>query len=189
MPKLTKDDWVSAGMGILKTKGYAELSIVRISNYLGVTRGSFYHHFTSLNEFIDALVENWEERIVNHGFEQTLVDHEQPEQEFRNLISYVTQLNDKYDLVFRQWAPSNTHVKGHMERLDKKRLNKLVELMQRLSSNKDDGEKLAHIAYYAYIGSLHTFPYRNADQQRAAANDMLDVILGYLKNREPKPKA
>ena len=182
MSVLTKENWVAAGLEILKLKGYAELSIVRLSNQLGVTRGSFYHHFKSLNHFIDAMIDSWEERIVNKGFEQTLTDEKHPEIEFKNLISYVTQLHDKYDLVFRQWAPSNPHVKKHMERLDKKRMGRLVELMQRLSNDKAEGEKLAKIAFYAYIGSLHTFPYLNAAQQKKAAVDMLEVILGYLEN-------
>lgn len=186
MPVLSKENWVSAGLDILKVKGYSELSIVRLSNQLGVTRGSFYHHFKSLNQFIDAMIESWEERVVNKGFQQTLIHESDPEKEFKNLINYVSQLHDKYDLVFRQWAAANAHVKRHMERLDKKRLSRLVELLQRLSNDQTEAEKLARIAYYAYIGSLHTFPYLSANEQKKAANDMLDVMLGYLHNKKTK---
>lgn len=180
MATVTKDQWIEKGLETLRVKGYSELSIVKLAKKLGVTRGSFYYHFKSLNELIDAMIANWEEVIVNQGFEKTLTNTADPESEFKNLIDYVTQLSDRLDLVFRQWAPSNEHVKAHMERLDIKRLGRLTELFQRLAKDEEKGRILAKLAYYAYIGNLHTYPNSSAHAQHQAAHDMLEVILGYL---------
>jgi len=139
MAVLSKEEWVVAGLQILKDKGSSELSIVKLSQSLGVTRGAFYYHFKSLNELIDALVEAWEERVVNKGFEQTLTNSTDPSQEVKNLINYVTQLTDRLDLVFRQWAPHNDRVRKHMERLDKKRLKTLSGLFSRLAGDEVKG--------------------------------------------------
>ena len=182
MATLTKEIWIDNGLEILKEQGFNELSIVKLANKLNVTRGSFYHHFKSLNDLIDCMIANWEERIVTQGFEKTLINHSEPEQEFRNLIAYVTQLNDRLDLVFRQWASTNPHVKAHMERLDQKRLSMLIEVFQRLAKDNAEGEKLARMAFYAYIGSLHTFPYPSAHAQKTSAFELLEVILVYLKS-------
>lgn len=181
MPALNAQDWINTGLQVLNTQGYSEMSIVKLSAKLGVTRGSFYHHFKSFDVYIDELIANWEERIVNQGFDQTLTTPADPQQEFKNLITYVTSLSDKLDLVFRQWAPSNAHVKGHMERLDKKRLSRLEDVFVRLSKDETEGKMLAQISFYAYIGSLHTYPYPSAKKQAEAATNLLTVIQGYLK--------
>jgi len=177
---LTKDQWAEAGLQRLKEKGSQELSIVKLSQHLGVTRGSFYYHFKSLNDLIDAMISEWEERVVNKGFKQVLTDSSNPKQEVQNLIEYVTHLSDRLDLVFRQWAPSNAHVKQHMERLDQKRLKTLEELLQRLTKDKKKGILLSRIAYFGYIGSLHTYPILSAKQQREIALELLEMIMSYL---------
>jgi AcrR family transcriptional regulator len=184
MASVSKEQWIEQGLETLRTKGYSELSIVKLAKKLGVTRGSFYYHFSSLNELIDEMIANWEEVVVNQGFDKTFNNNKDPISEFNNLIDYVTQLSDRLDLVFRQWAPSNAHVRSHMERLDKKRLERLTELFQRLAEDDHKGKVLAQLAFNAYIGNLHTYPASNSQQQYQAAHDLLDVIKGYLMNED-----
>jgi AcrR family transcriptional regulator len=182
MATLTKEQWAQAGLGYLKEKGSSDLSIVKLSQKLGVTRGSFYYHFKGLNDLIDAMVATWEENVINKGFQQTLVDSKDPKQEVKNLIEYVTHLTDRLDLVFRQWAPTNSHVKKHMERLDTKRLKTLEGLFQRLAQNKKKGSVLSRIAFFGYIGCLHSYPVPSAQQQRESALEVLEMIMSYLEN-------
>lgn len=184
MPVLTREGWVQAGLKILKSKGHEHLSILRVSDYLGVTRGSFYHHFKSLNEYVDAMIQNWEARIVDQGFAQILLNQDDPQEDFQNLIAYISMLSDTYDLMFRQWAASNAHVREHMERLDRKRLKEIVGILERLSRDRAEAEKLGRLTFFAYMGSLHTFPHLSPQEQADAAQDMLDVILRYLNARE-----
>jgi len=180
MATLTAEQWAEAGLAFLKEKGSNELSIVKLSQKLGVTRGSFYYHFKSLNDLIDAMIAAWEEKVINKGFEQTLINSGDPKQEVKNLIEYVTHLTDRLDLVFRQWAPSNDHVKEHMARLDQKRLNILEGLFQRLANDKNKGTVLSRIAFFGYIGCLHSYPVPTALQQREAALAVLDMMVSYL---------
>lgn len=180
MATVTKEQWVEKGLETLRNQGYAELSIVKLAKSLSVTRGSFYYHFSSLNELVDEMIASWEEVIVTQGFAKTFTNNQDPASEFNNLIDYVTHLSDRLDLVFRQWAPSNEHVRAHMERLDRERLGRLTELFQRLAKDEHKGKILAQLAFNAYIGNLHTYPASNAQQQYQAAQDMLEVINGYL---------
>jgi len=181
MTKLAKEQWVEGGLSILREQGASELSIVKLSQRLSVTRGAFYYHFKSLNDFIDAMIAVWEENIIHKGFEQILTDVSDPRQEVKNLIEYVTHMSDRLDSVFRHWASSNTHVKEHMARLDQQRLSTVEGLFQRLANDKAKGMVLARIAYYGYIGSLHTYPIPSAQQQREHALQMLDLIMAYLE--------
>lgn len=56
MKKLTRDDWIEAGLKTLDLEGYTAISGERLARRLNVTRGSFYHHFRSREDFMRALL-------------------------------------------------------------------------------------------------------------------------------------
>jgi len=188
MAKLSKDQWITEGLLVLKETGATGLSIVKLSQRLNVTRGAFYHHFNSINDLIDEMIAVWEEQIVTQGFAKSLTNSSNPKQEITNLIDYATALTDSLDLVFRKWASSNDHVKKHMERLDQSRLAILEKLFQRLARDKKKGSILARIAFYGYIGTLHTYPVPNAKLQKESALEVLEMIMHYLSVTEAEEK-
>src|ERR1700709_1520704 len=58
-PRLSADDWIQAGYAILAEEGIKALKIDGLCRRLGVTKGSFYWHFTDLNTYRSALVQAW----------------------------------------------------------------------------------------------------------------------------------
>lgn len=59
---LTRDKWLDAAFSAAVKGGFSEIKVLSISQDLGVTRGSFYWHFKSQAELVDALVERWREK-------------------------------------------------------------------------------------------------------------------------------
>jgi AcrR family transcriptional regulator len=59
--RLTVDDWVKAGFGILAQEGITALKIDRLCSRLDVTKGSFYWHFTDIAGHRATLIEAWGE--------------------------------------------------------------------------------------------------------------------------------
>jgi AcrR family transcriptional regulator len=55
--RLSVDDWVQAGFAILAEEGIKALKIDRLCRRLGVTKGSFYWHFTAIAGYRAALVQ------------------------------------------------------------------------------------------------------------------------------------
>ncbi len=53
MTKLNKIAWFEQGFEILKTKGAADLTIENLTTRLNKTKGSFYHHFKSRNNYFE----------------------------------------------------------------------------------------------------------------------------------------
>jgi AcrR family transcriptional regulator len=58
---LSVDDWIQAGFAILAEEGMKALKIDRLCRRLGVTKGSFYWHFTGIAGYRAALVQAWGE--------------------------------------------------------------------------------------------------------------------------------
>ena len=59
--RLSVDDWIQAGFAILAEEGMKALKIDRLCRRLGVTKGSFYWHFTDIAGYRAALVQAWGE--------------------------------------------------------------------------------------------------------------------------------
>jgi AcrR family transcriptional regulator len=59
--RLTMDDWIQAGYAILAEEGIKALKIDGLCSRLGVTKGSFYWHFSDMPGYRGALIEAWGE--------------------------------------------------------------------------------------------------------------------------------
>src|SRR5581483_3274028 len=57
--RLSVDDWVEAALHVMAIDGIAGVKIQRLCEHLGVTKGSFYWHFSDLDSFLDAIAERW----------------------------------------------------------------------------------------------------------------------------------
>ncbi len=55
------DDWIRAGYTILAEEGIKALNIDRLCSHLGVTKGSFYWHFSDMPGYRGALIGAWGE--------------------------------------------------------------------------------------------------------------------------------
>lgn len=176
MSRLSKEDWINAALEYLSEKGSVGISVVKIAERLQVTRGSFYYHFKNLNDMIDEMVQRWEETIIDKGFNEARTQSASADEEVRNLIDFVSRLTDKQDLMFRQWAPHNEHVRQHMERLDQKRLGIMTEVFQRLARNEEKGASFAKIAFYGYIGCLNSYPRPSAKKQKEVALEIFNLF-------------
>ena len=61
-PKLNRDDWLDAAFNAVAEGGFDNVRVLVIADSLGVTRGSFYWHFTDHPALIAALLARWRER-------------------------------------------------------------------------------------------------------------------------------
>ena len=176
MKTLNKRAWIDAALEALSEEGSKSLSIVKLAQKLGVTRGSFYYHFDSLSHLIDAMIARWESEVIDRVFREARALSATAVSEVESLIDLVTQLTDKQDIVFRQWAPHNEQVRLHMERLDQKRLSIMTDLFQRLVGEDVLGASYAKIAFYGYIGCLNSYPRPSSEQQRQMALEILGLF-------------
>jgi AcrR family transcriptional regulator len=56
---LSRASYFLCALGILAEAGPAALTIAELGQRLGVTKGSFYHHFDGRAQFVDALLDHW----------------------------------------------------------------------------------------------------------------------------------
>src|SRR5262249_8469779 len=60
--RLDRHAWIDAAYGVLVREGVEQVLVLPLARRLGVTRGSFYWHFKSRGELLEALVELWQRK-------------------------------------------------------------------------------------------------------------------------------
>jgi AcrR family transcriptional regulator len=57
--RLCAADWLDAGQALLRTRGIAGIKLAALTAHLGVSTGSFYHHFADFEQYLGALAEHY----------------------------------------------------------------------------------------------------------------------------------
>jgi AcrR family transcriptional regulator len=68
--RLSRDDWIDATLDVIADRGLAAVAVEPLAATLGVTQGSFYSHFRSRDELLEASLERWERSHGAVGLEQ-----------------------------------------------------------------------------------------------------------------------
>src|SRR3990167_5754457 len=144
--RVNRDLWISAALDTLSTEGHTALSAERLSRKLGVTRGSFYHHFASMDEFHEAVLLHWQivytDQMLDQGIQQDALT------ELNRLIALTLDLSMELENNINAWAGANARVAELVAKVEQRRLNRLIDLYQRICNDNEKGKRLAKIAYY-----------------------------------------
>lgn len=57
-------DWIQAALEAIEEGGLAAVAVEPLARRLGVTKGSFYHHFADRRALVAATLRAWEQRYV-----------------------------------------------------------------------------------------------------------------------------
>lgn len=156
MARLNKEDWLKKGLQVLSVKGYNNLRLEYLCEQLSVTRGSFYHHFDDIHDYIDKLMEYWESNsdaimagVADSGGE--------PLERLNELQKNVFDISARLEVVVRAWATFNKTVLKYQRRIDKKRIGFISDLYREAGYPEKSADLTARIEYAAYVGvqNLH----------------------------------
>lgn len=156
--RLTRDDWLAGGFDLLRERGAGELTIDSLCQRLGVTKGSFYHHFRNREELSQALLEEWERRLTS-----SLIETSRHGQDFKDRNHRLTQkgqetFDPRLELAIRSWAQQDAEVRAAQERVDRKRIDYLSELFGLIARAESTATDLALIRYAFSVGAQQLQP-------------------------------
>ena len=66
-PTLTASDWAEAALQLVAEAGLGALTVSALASRLGVTKGSFYWHFTGRAQLLSAALARWEQRTTTEA--------------------------------------------------------------------------------------------------------------------------
>src|SRR5215813_2269805 len=101
--RLTPQDWIDFALTMLAHEGFEALKADVLARKLGVSRGSFYWHFTDLGAFHTRVIELWRQRAT----EAIITDlelYEPGEERLEALVRRGFGHNAVLEIRMRAWA-------------------------------------------------------------------------------------
>ncbi len=148
--RLSATDYFDEAMLVLQESGFPALTAAGLCERLGATRGSFYHHFTSFDDFVVKFLDHWEKRYSR----DLIARPESPD--------LWTQIDAQADLAIglphaaeaalRAWATIDPRVAAAAHRVDELRRQGLAASLQRHGIPAPQAEAFAAIAVAALAG-------------------------------------
>jgi AcrR family transcriptional regulator len=168
----TRSDWLEAGLAAVADGGPNGLRIDRLCRRLGVSKGSFHHHFAGAGDFKRALLAAYETLVVealNDAIEQAGAIT--PQASLAGLTGAITSTQGHYrpelEVAMRAWAFSDPEVRAIQERVDRRRLESLEGVWSKILDDPRAVHTAALLPYLVGIGaSLVQPPTRRDELQR-----------------------
>jgi len=150
------------GLAILAESGIRTLTIDSLSARLGLSKGSFYHHFGGMAGYRQALLEYFEER-ENRDFIERANAAPQPagEPRLRHMVADVMAAEGgRPDLenAVRSWASIDPVARAHLDRIDVARVAFLQEQFEAMGLEPQAAAEFARIAHLMSLGAAQTLP-------------------------------
>ncbi|TWH02709.1 TetR family transcriptional regulator [Nocardioides sp. J9] len=154
--RLTADDWAAAALEVLVAEGIAGVDINTVCKHAGVTRGSFYWHFSDLGALHAAMAERWiaETRTV---LEQLAELDQLPARERLHAMTMhlVDDSNWGVERALREWARSEPRVAEMIAEGDSFVFSLVEGALLELRGDAAEARVLAGLLVYAGIGFAH----------------------------------
>lgn len=149
--RLDREDWVAAGLDALEAGGLEAVAVVPLARALGVTRGSFYWHFASRDELLEAVLARWEDE---HSVQTLLAAAAipDPRERLREILGRAVLKPPTYFARLLDAADREPLVAATLERSATARLAALATAYRECGQTAAEARRSALLAYAAYIG-------------------------------------
>ena len=173
---LSKSHYFDAAMELLASGGIGAVTISALCYRLGVTKGSFYHHFDSIKAFQSDLLSYWETDRV----EQLLpfLEAMDPFERLTALKLGAVHINHEAASAIRAWARSDKEAAAFQARVDRASEKLLERFFVEAGIARKRASRLARIGYAILIATQQLE--QPVDRERL--QDVLDEYLRWLES-------
>lgn len=158
----SRERWLHEGLAVLAETGFRGLTIDALSARLGLSKGSFYHHFDGMPGYRRALLDYFEERENRDFIERANAAAEAPgEPRLRQVVADVMAAEGgrpHLENAVRSWASSDPVAREYLDRIDHARVDFFREQFEAMKLAPDAAADFARIAHLMSLGAAQTLP-------------------------------
>jgi len=163
--RLSKAAWVEAAFDVLMATGPDAVAVQPLARRLGTTKGSFYWHFHTRDELLDAALVMWEEQVTDSMIARLEAAGGPAADQVQQLFAAVTTSARPGELRLLnaagqqaagqqagQQSPGQQAVAAAVERVTLRRIAYVARLLRATGLGAAAAERRARLAYAAYLG-------------------------------------
>lgn len=167
MARLRLADWLEMGLAALAETGPEALTIEALCLRAGRSKGSFYHHFETIEAYRLALAEFWRARDTEAIIAATTTARAPEDLEALNRLT--SHLDMRLEQGMRRLGAVDSEVAVIIRAVDRRRIGHLVKLYGETGDFAPEAaELLAQITYAAFVGFQVIAPEMSPDVSQQA---------------------
>lgn len=149
--KVKSEDWIKKGIELFSRGGIDALNVERMAKLLNCTKGSFYHHFKSREDYINQILDYYYKTRKNM-LESMGKLYNSPVEKLSRVLTGVFKNPRGLDFEFqlRQFAETYEKAKTSLNSLERERITYVSVLLK--ECGVENPQFRAEMIYHYYIG-------------------------------------
>lgn len=180
MSQKSQQDWVNGAIAALGDGGIDAVRVEPLAKALGVSKGSFYHHFTNRRALLLALLDQWEQLGTSAIIDEVEAASDEPAGQLAALVHISCTpdaLGDSVETSIRAWAATDEIARGAVARVDQRRLDYVTDLLVSAGLKKSQAKRRAAMFYRVIIGDTTWRMAGGPHHTRADFRDLTALLL------------
>lgn len=179
----SRTKFFEAGLTTLAEFGPDRLTIAVLCDALTVTKGSFYHHFKSIDAYFGGLIEYWELEYTDEVVRLSKRGGDAVDR-LAVLEHLVSAYPHAAERSIRGWATANPAVAAVVARVDRRRIEYVASVINAAIHDTDRAMLLARIAVSVLIGAQQIDPIASSDELFAMFVELQAVVEGVANPKQ-----
>ncbi len=175
--RLSRESWLLRALDVLKREGIAGVRVERLARELGVTKGSFYHHFGDRPELMGEMLRYWAEELTRRAIE--IIDDAGGDAS-NKLLALMRLITDedmgRFETSIRAWASFDPIAAQEVTQVDHMRFKFINSLFAASGFEGLEGEMRTRTFMYYMIAEPSIF-YREAKSKQRQLQKLRHSLL------------
>jgi AcrR family transcriptional regulator len=175
--RLTVQDWIDFTLTTLAREGFDALKADVLARKLGVSRGSFYWHFSDLGTFHVRVIEHWRQ-MATEAIIADLERHESREERLDALLRRGFGHDTVLEIRMRAWADNNAEAARALRNIDRRRREYIERLLVEAGIPPPLAATRAQLLYWTYLGAALSQSRLTGEQLNRMVAELKQIGLG-----------
>ena len=151
---LSAADWEQEALEMIAERGVSALAVEPLARRMGITKGSFYWHFSGREALLEQALQLWEEHD-QRNLTTSLGDISDPRERLISFFRAASRERLTHE-VYSALCASADHpqVEPVLERVANRRMRHIAAAFAELGFGELEAEHRARLTYSAYLGFL-----------------------------------
>jgi AcrR family transcriptional regulator len=177
--RLTAQDWIDFALKTLAREGFDALKADVLARKLGVSRGSFYWHFTDLSAFHARVIGHWKQ-VATEAIIADVERFQSGEERLDALVRLAFGDGAAVEVRMRNWADSNAEAARALSDIDRRRQRYIEQLLVTAGIASPLARTRARLLYWTYLGAALSRTRLTGQRLNRMAAELKRIGLGGL---------
>jgi AcrR family transcriptional regulator len=179
---LSAEDWEKEALELISEQGVQAVAVEPLARRMGITKGSFYWHFSSREVLLEQALRRWEEHD-SRNLNKSLGEIDHPRDRLESFFRRVGKEKLTHEVYSELCAAAgHPQVEPVLERVAQRRMAHLSAAFEELGMGAALARNQARLTYSVYLGYLqlqrqHQTPSLSSEEFDAYIEHVISTLI------------